>query len=146
MEPPERRNLAHWLLAQEAGKIAGPQAVTEAAEAACQRLCRRLAQLVAVAGARALLARALRLAAADFPFLETVRAGATDETCLEGLRERARDVDPGQARDGLAAVLAAAIGLMATFIGDDLTLRLLRDVWPDLPSGETDEDLREAAT
>jgi hypothetical protein len=28
------------------------------------------------------------------------------------------------------------IGLMITFIGESLTLRLLHDVWPDLPGSE----------
>ncbi|MBW4038260.1 MAG: hypothetical protein HIU91_05150 [Acidobacteria bacterium] len=32
-----------------------------------------------------------------------------------------------------AVLIAQLIGLMITFIGESLTLRLLRDVWVDLP-------------
>jgi hypothetical protein len=40
-------------------------------------------------------------------------------------------IDKGQARDGGAILIAQLIGLLLTFIGEGLTLRLVQDVWPE---------------
>jgi hypothetical protein len=92
--------------------------------------------LVSPAGAQAILSRALSLARAEFAFLEGVRAGAAPEACFEGLRERMDDVQLVEANNALFAVLSALLDLLVTFIGEDLTLRLVREVWPDLPLRE----------
>lgn len=141
---PAHQELARWILASEMGDRQEPTAVAEAAELACQKLSQRLARLVTVAGGQALLARALHLARPDFPFLEGVRPGSSPESCLEGLREHVQRVEPARAREGLALVLASLLGLLATFIGDELTLRLVRDVWPDARLGGTGPGTREA--
>jgi hypothetical protein len=36
-----------------------------------------------------------------------------------------------QASDGGAILIAQLIGLLLTFIGEGLTLRLVQDVWPE---------------
>jgi hypothetical protein len=141
---PAHQELAGWLLAREIGARDGLGAEVEAAEMVCRKLSRRLAKLVTPAGSQALLARALRLARADFPFLEGVRLGSSPETCLEGLREAAGGVEPAQAREGAVGVLASLWGLLATFIGDELTLRLVRDVWPDARLGGPNPGTQEA--
>jgi hypothetical protein len=141
---PAHQELAGWLLAREIGERDGLDAELEAAELVCRKLSRRLAKLVTPAGCRAVLARGLHLARAEFPFLEGVRVGSSPEVCLEGLRESAEGVEPVQARAGLALALASVVGLLATFIGDELTLRLVRDVWPDARLGETDPGTQEA--
>ena len=141
---PAHQELAGWLLEREIGDRDGLDAEVEAAELVCCKLSRRLAKLVTPAGAQAVLARALYLARAEFPFLEGVQVGSSPEVCLEGLRESAEGVEPVQARAGLALALASAVGLVATFIGDELTLRLVRDVWPDARLGDTDPGTQEA--
>ena len=40
---------------------------------------------------------------------------------------------PTQAYAGFVAVLGTLIALLVSFIGEDLTSRVLRDVWPELP-------------
>lgn len=119
------------------GDVREPEALLDAAERACQKLCRRLARLVTVAGYQALLARALHLARAEFAFLDGVRAGATEDACFEGLRATMEGIEPAMLRAALTAVLAGVIGLLTTFIGGDLAVRLVRDVWPDAPFGGT---------
>lgn len=141
-----QRNLAGWLLAREREDHQELTALPDAAERAYQKLCQRLAQLVTMAGSHALLARALHLARVEFPFLEGVRPCPPPEFCLEGVRERVRGVEPTMAQHGLASILASLIGLLVTFIGEDLALRLVRDVWPDVPLAETDLDTQEATT
>jgi hypothetical protein len=141
---PAQRDLALWLLEAEMGDAREPEALLDAAERVCQKLCRRLTRLITVIGYQALLARALHLAKGEFPLLDEVRAGATDDACFDGLRAKTKGVDPVMLRAALTTVLASVIGLLTTFIGEDLTLRLVRDVWPDAPSvemnlGQTEE-------
>lgn len=107
-----------------------------AAERVCQKLSRRLSRLVSPAGSQAILSRALHLARINFPFLEGVLAGRPPEACLEGLDERLQDVGSSEASAGLHAVLGAMLDLLVGFIGEDLTVRLVREVWPNLPVQE----------
>jgi hypothetical protein len=125
--------LARWLLAQEMTGTEGALSVPDAAEQACQKLLDRLGKLITPSGCHALLARSLHLAQADFQFLRAIQPGSTPGAYLEGLRQRAEGTDPGQVQRGLAALLGILMELVALFIGDYLTGRLLREIWPDLP-------------
>jgi hypothetical protein len=82
-----------------------------------------------VAGFRSLLSRALTLARAEAPSLSAVQVAA--DGSLKGLDELEPQIDKEQARDGGAILIAQLIGLLLTFIGEGLTLRLVRDVWPE---------------
>jgi hypothetical protein len=135
---PAHRELARWLLAREVDHHREPIDLAAAAEAACRKLGHRVARLVTFVACQALLARALHLARRDFPFLEGVRPGPSPDVCLEGLAERLRGVEHARATEGLAAVLANVLGLLATFIGDEITMRLVRDAWPDARLGGAD--------
>ena len=141
--PPAAQVLARRVLRHEAGGRAEPVALAEAAERADARLRERLASLIGQTGYTTLVARAVRLAQAEVPALAhvTVDALATGaEGGLRGVREFAefaRGVgDAGAAEAGLSAILAHVIGLLVTFIGEDLALRLIRDAWPELPDGQ----------
>jgi hypothetical protein len=134
-EIPAEVSLARWLLAWETGERQDAAALPEAAERACQKLCWRLATLVTMEGSQALLARALHLARAEFPFLIGVQAGLPPAVCLDGLRDSAGRAEPAEVRAGLTTVFAKLIGLLATFIGKALAWQLVRDVWPDAPAG-----------
>jgi hypothetical protein len=50
--------------------------------------------------------------------------------------EHVHNIDMGEAVKELLAVLGTLLDLLVRFIGEDLTLRLVREVWPELPSGE----------
>jgi hypothetical protein len=92
----------------------------------CDKLRRPLTTLAGAAGFRSLLARALSLAKQESPLL-----GAWEvkpDGSLQGLN--------GEAAQPGAVLIAQLIGLMITFIGESLTLRLLHDVWLDLPDSE----------
>jgi hypothetical protein len=92
----------------------------------CDKLRRPLTTLAGAAGFRSLLARALTLAKKESPLLDTweVRSDGS----LQGLN--------GEAVQSDAVLIAHLIGLMITFIGESLTLRLVHDVWLDLPDSE----------
>jgi hypothetical protein len=82
-----------------------------------------------VAGFRSLMARAMALATAEAPCLKSVQVRA--DGSLEGFdaaRLRQEAVPGGEAG---VVVVAQLLGLLVTFIGEPLTLRLVRDAWPD---------------
>jgi hypothetical protein len=41
---------------------------------------------------------------------------------------------------GGASLVAQLLGLLVTFIGVALTMRLVRDIWPDAPYDSTDSE------
>jgi len=129
MLTPQTRDLALRLLAYEnaAGKTSEP---TEfAAFGVCERLRQPLSRLAGVAGFRSLLSRALTLARAEAPSLSAVQVAA--DGSLKGLDEVEPQTDKEQARVAGAILVAQLIGLLLTFIGEGLTLRLVQDVWPE---------------
>jgi hypothetical protein len=125
--------LPSWLLAQEIGPEADAAEISAAAERVCQKLSSRFSTLVSPLATQAVLSRALHLGRAEFPFLEEVQAGRPPGVCLMGLIECVQDMGPDEARLGLVAVLGILIRLLVGFIGNDLTMRLLREDWPELP-------------
>jgi hypothetical protein len=126
---PESRHLAQRLLTYEA--VAGKN--SEPAESAAFRVCEKLRlpliTLAGVAGFRSLLSRALTLARAEAPSLSVVQVAA--DGSLKGLDELEPQINKEQARDEGAILIAQLLGLLLTFIGEGLTLRLIQDVWPE---------------
>jgi len=123
----ETVDLARSLLAFEAvaGKTSKP---TESAVLRVfEKLRRQLCALVGVAGFWSLASRALTLARAEAPSLSAVELAA--DGSLQGLGEP--QIDKGNAEEGGAILIAQLLGLLLTFIGETLTLRLMQDVWPD---------------
>jgi hypothetical protein len=132
---PVVRHLARLLLNLEASPAEPAEGEAHAVLSAVAKLRGHLAKLVGLVGFQALLARALALAKSEVRWLETVRI--TADTSLEGLSESARQQSAEAVAAGSAALLAQLIGLLVSFIGEALTLRLVGEVWPDLQ----DQDL-----
>jgi hypothetical protein len=132
---PNARKTARKLLAHEAG-IGKPSDVSiPAAIRVCEKLRRPLSTLAGTTGFRALLGRALTLAKAQDPHLTGTRV--QPDGSLVGLSELRNKEEDGPA--GLA-LIAQLLGLLDAFIGQDLTLRLVADVWPDLRAVEAGAD------
>ena len=129
MSLPESRYLAQRLLTYEA--VAGGN--SETTESAALRVFAKLRQplitLAGVAGFRSLLSRALALARTEVPSLSVVQVAA--DGSLQGLEKLEPQIDKDQARDGGAILIAHLIGLLLTFIGEGLTMRMVQDVWPE---------------
>jgi hypothetical protein len=126
-------DLAEWLLVKEAGAGTDASGLTAAIERVYEKLSTRLSRLVASAAAQSMLSRALYIARADFPFLVGLQAGSSHAVCLEGLAELVSAIRLDDARQGLLAVLRVLLDLLRSIIGEKLTLRLVSEVWPDLP-------------
>lgn len=129
------QELARRLFAREAKRSRAPAALAEAMEKSCRRLHERLDPLIGTGGFRALLARALHLATKDFPWLDAVRVEEHPSCELKGLREAVKGSDAAAVNGALVLVLANIIWLLVTFIGEDITLGLVRDVWPEMETG-----------
>jgi hypothetical protein len=89
-----------------------------------------LARFAGPDGFASLLRRALVLARAEVPALQSVEAKA--DGSIEGFERVAAQVGDGGA-DAAVAIIAHLLGLLVTFVGESLTLRLVRDAWPDAP-------------
>jgi hypothetical protein len=133
----QMRNVAKRLMAYETGvnklnKCTGTK--TPVAFHCCEKLRPRLATLMGDAGFRALLSRAL--ANAEHPWLRAVHVKA--DGSLEGLEDLHAQLRPIEFFEARVVVLAQLLGSLATFIGDDLTLHLVREVWPNIPIDDLD--------
>jgi hypothetical protein len=131
---PESRYLAQRLLTYEAVAGKNSEPAESAAFRVCAKLRRPLITLAGVAGFRSLLSRALTLARAEVPTLSAVQVAA--DGSLNGLNELEPQTDKEQARDGGAILIAQLIGLLLTFIGEGLTLRMVQGVWPQATEGD----------
>ena len=102
-----------------------------------------MVRLVGLEGFRALLVRALALARAERPWLSAVEV--RQDGSLQGLGEAALQRDNAGATEGYAALLAQFLGLLITFVGETLTLRLASEIWPEAPVADTLSRLHEEA-
>jgi hypothetical protein len=127
--------LAGRAFARETKRSRSPAALAGGMEASCRRLHARLDPLIGVGGFRALLARALHLATKEFPWLDAVRVEEHPACGLKGLREAVKGLDASSVNEAFALVLANIIWLLVTFIGEDIALGLVREVWPEMETG-----------
>ena len=98
----------------------------------------RLSLVLGNAGYSTLLARAIELARPAFPWIAEVSPDRTGS--LSGrLKAAVHEKDPAEAARAFAAVVARFTGLLTTFIGMDLTNRLLESVWQEWEAGNADE-------
>jgi hypothetical protein len=125
---PKTRAIAQQLLAYEAGADNPSEANTPAAFRVSEKLRRSISTLAGATGFRVLLSRALTLAKAQVPGLAAVQV--KPDGSLEGLSE----LRGAQAPEAGALVIAQLLGLLGVLIGENLMLRLVVDVWPDLPA------------
>lgn len=109
---------------------------------ALDKLRSHLSKLVGGVGFQALLARALALAKVEVSWLAAVRIQA--DATLEGFREAAQQQSTEAVAEGNTALLTQLFSLLATFIGDALTLRLVADVWPEVQGNEQQFSAKEA--
>jgi len=128
--------LAVFLISQEAESTGKSDELLSSVEPTFERLRIHLSGRLGKGGYLALLKRAVALAIVDYPWLEclTVSDGGT----LCGLDLAPSSLSASQAAAGGIAVLASLIGLLDTFIGRDLCLRVLQSGWPGLTNFYTD--------
>ena len=132
---PKLRIYAERLIAYEMSRNASSKPNPKAAFVVIEKLSLQLGALMGAAGFLALLSRALVLANAEVAWLGELHVG--EDGSFEGLNELEAQANPEEIAAGGIVLLARLLGLLVTFIGDDLTLRLLSNV-NDLELGSED--------
>lgn len=125
MTPPSSsiRDLAGQLLALEAASATATDAGPHEAVRVCEKLRVSLTRFAGADGFTALLRRAVVLARKDVPGLQSVQVRPDGR--LDGLEAGNGD------REAATAIAAHLLVLLATFIGEPLTRRLVREAWPE---------------
>ena len=118
------RELARRLLVVEAGRGDSGHASTHEAFRVVETLRVSLTRFAGADGFHALMRRALVLARPEVATLNSVKVNR--EGSIEGMDAIA--ADGGEAA---AAVTAHLLWLLVTFIGEPMTMRLVREAWPD---------------
>jgi hypothetical protein len=135
--PPKMRDLAHRLLAFEAAADKNAEPVESAALRVYEKLRQSLCALAGVAAFESIAFRALTQAKSEAPGLWVVRI-ATDGS-LQGLGEfepQPDEFEPQlgtgkeQAGDGGIVLIDHILGLLLIFLGQAITINLLRNAWP----------------
>ena len=124
------RDLAQRLLAYEAAALNSSEHDTPAVFRVSAKLRIPLSTLAGATGFRTLLARALTLAKTHAPGASDISAiQVKPDGSLDGLSE----LHHSEATETGVLLIAQLLGLLVLFIGENLVLRLVLDVWPDLP-------------
>jgi len=124
--------VARRILQLEAAALNGG-AAGEAAASTGKKLRVRLGRVFSELGMDALLRRAVLLARGDYPFLPVFEGPES----LDHFGAVLDGVGAAEAASAAEAVVGHAITLLARFIGDDLTMRAIGEVWPGAIPAET---------
>ena len=126
---PQNQELARRLIVFEAARANSSDAPVDVAVLVIGELRMRLVKLAGVEGFRSLLSRALTLSKAEAPSLNIVQISS--DGSLEGFDGIEGSEEAGAPTQAGIVLVAHLLELLVTFIGAPLTLRLLRDKWPD---------------
>lgn len=138
--PPTPETLARRLLAYETGATKRPEELTAAGERTYLRLREHLAVLLGSTGFDALWTRAMHLAEQKFRAGDNAAANISFPTHAPrayGLYATVRGRDSDAIQYNLAVAFASFMTLLFTFIGQELGLRFMYQIWPDLPPEAT---------
>jgi hypothetical protein len=110
----------------------------------CEKLRVHLGTFMGVTGFRELVSCALPRAQAEIAWLREVHLKT--DGALEGVQELNAKRNLDELFEGGVVLVAQLLGLLVAFIGETLTLRIVREVWPGVPldnldfgNGEKDE-------
>jgi hypothetical protein len=132
--PPEMRDLAHCLLAYEAVAVQTSGPVQSATLRVYEKLRQSFVVFAGVAGFQLLASRALVLARSAVPIL--IAAQVTTDGSLVGHEFGTQiDTDKDGIDEGGVILIAHLLGLLVIFLGEALTLSLLRIAWPGATFG-----------
>ena len=135
-----RQRAFRRMLAREAGAGANAPAIAGAARRLCERFAEQLTPLIGDAGVAAICARSLHLTQRSVRGLAPAGASGQGDSPFALLQLSLEQQEPAAATESAIAVLATASELLASFIGEGLTNRLLREAWPENFAGDTPEE------
>lgn len=122
------RAVAQRLIAEELRAGNPSDTAGRAAFRVCEKLRGPLSTLTGVVGFRSLLSRALMLTKAKVPWVAGLQLKPDGSLDFSAGIEAQLDTD--KALHGGTVLIEQLLGLLVTFIGEALTLRLVQNVWP----------------
>lgn len=127
----EMRDLASQLLTYEAAGGNASEPPESATLRVYEKLRKSIGELAGTAGFQALAVRALTLAKSEGSILGSVRV-ATDGN-LEGMSEveSPNIIAKNRVHESGVVLISRLLGLLLIFLGEALTINLIRDIWPD---------------
>ena len=135
-----RQRVFRRMLAREAGTGANAPAIAAAARRLAERFAQQLNPLIGDAGVAAICARSLHLAQRNVSGVAAVPASDHSDGPFALLQRSLEQQESPVATEAAVAMLATTAELLASFIGDSLTTRLLREAWPNDFADETTEE------
>lgn len=140
---PQLRAVAHDIITHALDHRDGPGEVAAAIEHVFEELYALMSPLVGPTGFASVIRRAHHLSRSECRFLDaaTIESMPLAKAGIESLIAR----EGGEPVTGCATLLMAQVlALLCSFIGEELTLRLVRRAWPHLPDPATLRDPKEA--
>lgn len=134
-----RRIIEHEIAGREA-----PADVAAAIEGALRRLHQVMATGIGPLGFQAVVTRAVHLTRRACPGFDACHVTCGDTVVMTGMSEMIEREGAAQAGEAAAVLLANVIALLSSFIGEDLSFRLLRRGWTGLPGHEEGPGAEEA--
>lgn len=122
------RNIAQRLIAEEYRSRDPSDSEARAAFRVCEKLRAPLALVLGVTGFQSLLSRAHALAKQEVASLQGLQINPDGTLHFSPALQSHLATKEGLR--GGSVLLAQLLGLLFTFIGEGLTLRLMRDIWP----------------
>ena len=126
----EMRDLAHRLLAYEAATGKTSEPMESPTLRVYEKLRLSLGEFVGAAAFQSLASRALSLARPESLSLSAARITKDGYLQGQGEIENQFDSDNDQVGEGGIILIARLLGLLRIFLGEALTLSLLRNAWP----------------
>jgi hypothetical protein len=137
---PKLKELGRQLLAHETTHAKPGEARETAVFPVCEKLRGPLGKLIGAGGFHALLSRALTLAALEVPSLRSLEI--REDGSLKNFNDLKAKLGGRSTTEVEIILVAQLLGLLVTFIGEALTLRLVQDIWPNF----VDSDFKEGQT
>lgn len=138
-EPRVTQLVQDWLAA-EGGAGSSSTDLAATVERVLVRLIGRLGSVLGEGGVRAILARSAHVLRADHASLSGLSVDGPD--LLGTLVSRLRELPRPAGLEASLALFTTFVRVLASLIGEPLTFRLLRDIWPpDADSADSEEAL-----
>lgn len=154
------QELACQIVGHETRDCRTPETIATAIEGVFARLEELMATLIGPTGFRAVVDRAVHMTNSTWPWIETTRIDTTAQLVITGSAPAQASAAEGIARvqakvtisglttiiqseggatvtAGAATLLGNILQLLCTFIGDELTLRIVDRAWPYLSGTPT---------
>ncbi|XXY18957.1 hypothetical protein WME88_04805 [Sorangium sp. So ce216] len=141
---PRTRALARRIIEHEIAGREMPADIAAGIEGAFRRLYQVMSTVIGPMGFQAVVTRAVHLTRRAFPAFNACDVTCGDTVVMKGMSDMIE-------REGAAHAVAAAVLLLdnvivlfCSFIGEDLTFRLLRRGWTGFPGGAEGSGAEEA--